>query len=737
MPPTAKITNIKVTKHNSAHDLFHRAKTLDNAFSLPGEPLTYQSNAEARDPERSRNELFRHELARLVHIISDQQSAHENRIAKRLSQLAQQQSVHETHVLDMIGRCNENISTLCSTALKANPEDAAKKKKEGDNPKMKLEFSSSQDILQDEDQDVSEDKDEAEDEDKHDGHKKRGVATEAEFVPSMPEDEVKELKAQFERLFASTLKPGETLPVLPKGQERLLPAATLLQLAKPFLEQEVDSKEMEKLVKACLRSLLGKRISPAKKGEVMTDISCSGFIVLMDETVDLPSQVSDLADHLRNAFREEGVQNHYHGGGKNCSEQFLDLVPPIVILLNSLQIGFSIDNPHLELFWEVVEYLFLAFYVFEACFKAYLFGCKSFWTGPDRHWNWFDIACICTSLVDAAIVWSFRIAAMVAAGESNGEVDLSALMLVKMLRLLRLARLIRTLRFKIFDELKLMVMGVVSGLRVLAWAIVLLFALIYAIGLVMRTVVACKDDEPCDMPEFGDVITSMMTVFRCFTDGCSSFGGSPLQRNFVDYSQYFFFVYILLYMLVQVGVFNLIMAIFIDNVVGSQQSRKQKELSEKTEKTEFLMKAKIAKMLLRDADQITGIGEETKASLRQADVNRKGGLRKLMQVLFRAPDVAISRALFNQWLDDESFVEVLDDAAIQTSMKAELFNTLDADMGGTLDLQELFTGLMNLRGESTKADTIAMSMKLRYCISLVEELCSHFGINQDDDSEDG
>ena len=49
-------------------------------------------------------------------------------------------------------------------------------------------------------------------------------------------------------------------------------------------------------------------------------------------------------------------------------------------------------------------------------------------------------------------------------------VDLSILMLLKMLRLCRLARLIRALRYPLFRELNMMVMGVISGFRVLIWA---------------------------------------------------------------------------------------------------------------------------------------------------------------------------------------------------------------------------------------------------------------------------
>lgn len=56
-----------------------------------------------------------------------------------------------------------------------------------------------------------------------------------------------------------------------------------------------------------------------------------------------------------------------------------------------------------------------------------------------------------------------------------------------MLKLARLGRILRLLKFKIFQELKLMLQGVFTGLRVLFWAIVLLVGCMYLLGVVART----------------------------------------------------------------------------------------------------------------------------------------------------------------------------------------------------------------------------------------------------------
>merc|ERR1740139_71329 len=98
-------------------------------------------------------------------------------------------------------------------------------------------------------------------------------------------------------------------------------------------------------------------------------------------------------------------------------------------------------------------------------------------------------------------------------------------MLIKMVRLARLARLVRLLRFKAFAELKMMVEGVFSGIRVLCWAIALLGMCIFLLGTICRMTIG--DNRA----EFATLTRSMLTLFRCFTDGCSAYDGTPLQGH--------------------------------------------------------------------------------------------------------------------------------------------------------------------------------------------------------------
>merc|ERR1719424_2273919 len=106
-----------------------------------------------------------------------------------------------------------------------------------------------------------------------------------------------------------------------------------------------------------------------------------------------------------------------------------------------------------------------------------------------------------------------------------------------------------------------------------------------------------------DQYEFRTVPNAMLSVFRCYTDGCSAYDGTPLQeRLFAEYGGIFFIGYCISFMFVTVGVFNLIMAIFIENVVSQAQHRRLQELGEATLEAKDLIKKVVAEVIFDDPD---------------------------------------------------------------------------------------------------------------------------------------
>eukprot|EP00929_Paragymnodinium_shiwhaense_P101269 TRINITY_DN6421_c1_g1_i1.p1 TRINITY_DN6421_c1_g1~~TRINITY_DN6421_c1_g1_i1.p1 ORF type:complete len:851 (-),score=202.27 TRINITY_DN6421_c1_g1_i1:222-2774(-) len=363
----------------------------------------------------------------------------------------------------------------------------------------------------------------------------------------------------------------------------------------------------------------------------------------------------------------------------------LDFVSGIVIGINAVILGISADNIHLEDIWTKLEYVFTAFFLFEMFYKMYVHGLKRYFFGPDMHWNNFDFAVVLLAIFD--MVFTSVLASI---GISPG--------IIKLARLGRLARLVRLLRFKIFHELKMMIQGVIAGLRVLVWAVVLLFFFIYLIGVMTRTTIGTSTVHHFAITQsFETVPMAMFTLFRCFTDGCSAYDGSPLTVHLYRYySAPFMILYILIFLFVTIGIFNLIMAIFIDNVMAASVQRKQKERGVNA----IVMEARLRELVMKLAKQ-TSIQEDEEDE-------------------FDEDELVITREAFDQWLQEKDLLNMLDELDIGTSNKSELFEVIDCDLSGELEVPEIISGLMKLRGPSDKSDAVAALLGIRYMTKMLE-----------------
>lgn len=376
----------------------------------------------------------------------------------------------------------------------------------------------------------------------------------------------------------------------------------------------------------------------------------------------------------------------------------LDTFPACVILCNAITIGMSADVANGHIVWEVLEGIWIFCYFLEFVIKICVFGPHKYFCGRDRGWNWFDFTCLVVSLVDVAIHYFFTFLP-----KSKGTLGL-----LKMLRLARLLRLVRALHYSFFNELKQMLLGVVSGVRVLIWAIILLLVVVFFMGVALQSLFGEDEDELRSVPR------AMFTVFRCYTDGCTDYNGRPLQAHMMDeYGAMFFFGYILSFMFVTVGIFNLIMAIFIENVVARSVTRKLHELGSSAEKTELRIKEGLAQLIFDYAEHHPHWDQALALQNRvsQFSVSRLEDM-----------DVSITRDVFKAWLHNKDFVDLLEEADVEAATKSELFDVLDVDMGGELGLDELINGLMKLRGPITKSDIIAVRLKVRYMTGMIEDM---------------
>eukprot|EP00931_Biecheleriopsis_adriatica_P008727 TRINITY_DN10986_c0_g1_i2.p1 TRINITY_DN10986_c0_g1~~TRINITY_DN10986_c0_g1_i2.p1 ORF type:complete len:488 (-),score=94.47 TRINITY_DN10986_c0_g1_i2:24-1487(-) len=382
----------------------------------------------------------------------------------------------------------------------------------------------------------------------------------------------------------------------------------------------------------------------------------------------------------------------------------LDIGPAVVIFLNTIAIGISVDLYPQATVWKVLDVVFAVCYILEFALKVRTFGLCGYFGGADRWWNFCDFLCALFSISEVLFMLAVSFIG------KDASTVLYDMTLLKVFRLVRLVRTIRAIKNKMFSELSQIVMGISNGIVVLSWAIALLFGVIFVLAVVMRNLL---DDS---VVEFSSMPAAMFTLFRCFTDGCSSYDGTPLAEKLrAIYGIPFSMGYVLVMMLVTIGIFNMIMAIFLDNAVTSAARRKQKELGDRASVTESEIKRAVLKLVNPDFQQRRGVLERFSKRFSKASSRARHHFRlsdEEFEVLKRR-GCRVDRDTFMAWLEEPEFLEVLEYADVDISNKYDLFDILDADMGGLLELDEVVTGLMKLRGPVSKNDLVATRLQVR------------------------
>lgn len=341
-------------------------------------------------------------------------------------------------------------------------------------------------------------------------------------------------------------------------------------------------------------------------------------------------------------------------------------------------------------------------------------GCTTYFVGADAGWNYFDLICLACAYTDISLTMLFQLS------QDDSTSGLDGIMLIKVLRLGRVCRLIRVMRFGAVRELRVIILGVLSGVRVLFWAIALLFFTVFLMGVSLRILFDSKE------PEFTDVPSAMFTAFRCVTDGCSDYLGAPLHERLRRvYGDVVIPIYMVLFLFVVIGIFNLIMAVFLDSVLNDHEARELQELGYKSAEMEQHISQVIATLVR--GDRVKTEPEKPKSlwrwigsfSGRTSSKTHEIGSMVHRQMNMK---VEVAREDFNQWLEYPEMIQMLSHCKIETATKYDLFDVLDAEMVDKLHFNELVDGLMRLRGPITKVDVIALRLKMRHLVRLVHQV---------------
>ncbi|CAE7423723.1 Cacna1s [Symbiodinium natans] len=387
---------------------------------------------------------------------------------------------------------------------------------------------------------------------------------------------------------------------------------------------------------------------------------------------------------------------------------YIEPMVAILILVNGIMIGFQTD-PNFEHWsgWPYVELIFAILLVLECCLRVWLSGgLRGFFCSAERLWNVFDLFLVCTAITDV----SFQLFMQ------EGS-DMFGASLLRFCRLIRLVRVVKVFRLNYMKELRLMVKGLVGGIRTLLLSFALLFAVLYVIAGFATMTIGRYHRTPGDLQgHFENIPQSMFTSFRCFSGECFANSGAPIASVMSSvFGWPFVLSYVLSYMLVSMGIFNVILAVYVD--ITMRAAKETEATTAEQYARESIRIARTTRELLKKFAEAYRLFHDT----RDEDKSRLNfGTSSFTDEDIRH-NIAITKELFLLVIQDQNVQKLMNDLDLPSD-RANLFEVIDADGSGTLHVTELVQGLLKIRGELTKSDTVATHLKTQAIQGMLADL---------------
>ncbi|CAE7564176.1 Cacna1c [Symbiodinium pilosum] len=391
---------------------------------------------------------------------------------------------------------------------------------------------------------------------------------------------------------------------------------------------------------------------------------------------------------------------------------YIEPLVALLIVCNGIMIGYQTDPEHEDWHgWTYVEIAFLSVLLIEIALRMHLLRCWKFWCGPDWLWNYFDIVLGLTGLVDISVQLV-----------NQQKSDIFGTSLLRFCRLIRLVRIVKVFRLKFMRDLRLMVKGLVAGVRTLTLAFTLLFSVLYVIGGFATMAIGsdARTDAAELKPYFRNLPQCMFTAFRCYTGDCVNEKGEPITHLLAEIFGYpFIMSYVVSYMLVAMGIFNVILAVYVD--ITMKAAKENEAVTAEQYARESIRVARTTRELLKRfaaAYRLFHDLEDDHSEVSHLEISPG-------KTVFTDEDVhegiAITKDLFLLVIQDRGVQQLMDELDLPPD-RANLFEIIDADGSGTLRISELVQGLLKIRGEISKSDAIAALLATKAVYSMLEEI---------------
>jgi len=399
----------------------------------------------------------------------------------------------------------------------------------------------------------------------------------------------------------------------------------------------------------------------------------------------------------------------------------LEPLVAFLIIANGIMIGFQ-THPEFEDWggWPTLELVFVVVLILECVLRMFVLGCRRFFCGSDRLFNWFDLFLSLSGLADVFV--------QKVMGEQS---DMLGMSLLRFCRLIRLVRVVKVFRLRCMKELRLMVKGLVAGFRTLCLSFVLLVAVLYVIsGFATMTIGSdIRTTEMGLMIHFETVPASMFTAFLCFAGECIDRSGRPIPTLMAEtYGFPFVMGYVVSYMLVSMGIFNVILAVYVD--ITMKAAKETEAVTAEQHARESIRIARTTRELLKKFAAAYRLYQDAEESNKMSQLDFNTGSIQFTDNDIHA-QIAITKELFLLVIQDRHVQSLMDDLDLPPD-RANLFEAIDADGSGTLHVTELVQGLLQIRGEVKKSDAVATLLSTKALQHMVAEMREELGANLQD-----
>ena len=164
------------------------------------------------------------------------------------------------------------------------------------------------------------------------------------------------------------------------------------------------------------------------------------------------------------------------------------------------------------------------------------------------------------------------------------------------------------------------------------------------------------------------------------------------------------------------GIFNVILAVYVD--ITMKAAKENDAVTAEQHARESIRVAKTTRELLKKFAAAYHVFADME--------DGKTKLDKLPSHMLFTEDgmqdrIAITKELFLLVIQDRGVQKLMDDLELPPD-RANLFEIIDADGSGTLQITELLQGLLKIRGEINKSDTVASLLATKALQGIVEAL---------------